>query len=285
MGKATDQSIAALLHWARDQLKSPDGAPRLEAELLLGAAAGLERTTLIAWPERELSDSARRAFEQTVMRRRAGEPIAYILGQREFRGLPLRVTPATLIPRPETELLVDWALAQCPSDSPIRCADLGTGSGAIALAVARERPSWQVLAVERSAAALAVARANQQRLGATNVQLIQTDWLAAIAPASLDLILANPPYVAAQDPHLRRGDPRFEPLAALAAGPDGLAAIRALVAELPSRMIQDGRVAIEHGWNQGAAVRALLRQAGLAAIQTHRDLAGHERFTSARQSS
>ncbi|MBK5968142.1 MULTISPECIES: peptide chain release factor N(5)-glutamine methyltransferase [Thiorhodovibrio] len=273
----TSNRIDALLAWARESLN------RLEAELLLGAAAGLERTTIIAWPERALSSSERRRFEQLVTRRHAGEPIAYILGQREFRGLPLRVTPATLIPRPETELLVDWALAQFPPSASIRCADLGTGSGAIALTVALERPGWPVMAVEHSSAALAVAQTNRKALSATNVQLIQSNWLAAIAPATLNLVLANPPYVAAQDPHLSRGDPRFEPLEALAAGADGLAAIRDIAAELPHCLVPGGKVAIEHGWNQGPAVRDLLHQAGLSDVHTHHDLARLERFTSAQR--
>ncbi|WPL16704.1 Release factor glutamine methyltransferase [Thiorhodovibrio winogradskyi] len=285
-------SIATLLRWGQVQLKASadllnpldaeQSSLRLEAELLLATAAGLRRTDLIAWPERQISAPERLRYQHFIHRRGQGEPIAYILGEREFRGLPLRVSPATLIPRPETELLVDWALARHPPTTPIRCADLGTGSGAIALAIAMERPHWQILALDYSVAALAMAATNRERLKAAHVQLIQADWLSPIAAQRLDLILANPPYVAARDPHLSRGDLRFEPPGALIAGADGLAAIRRIAAELPSHLTPAGQVALEHGWDQGAAVRALLRQAGLTMIETHRDLAGQERFTSAR---
>ncbi|MBK1648078.1 peptide chain release factor N(5)-glutamine methyltransferase [Rhabdochromatium marinum] len=284
----TPQRIDALLHWAKQQLQTrthpqqSHAESRLEAELLLGTAAQLSRTEIIAWPERRLNLAKQSRFEQMIQRRCAGEPIAYILGEREFRGLPLRVSPATLIPRPETELLIDWALAQHPPDAVIRCADLGTGSGAIAIAIALERPHWPLLALDRSAAALAIAAANRQQLGAESVVLMQSDWLDPIAAQSLDLILANPPYVAAGDPHLRQGDLRFEPAAALAAGADGLSAIRHIAAALPRHLAPGGQTAIEHGWDQGAAVRTLLATAGLTAIATHRDLSGHERFTSAR---
>ncbi|EIC21704.1 peptide chain release factor N(5)-glutamine methyltransferase [Thiorhodovibrio frisius] len=279
-------SIAALLHWGRAQLTaSATPTARLEAELLLATAASLGRTDLIAWPERQIGEPEQTVFAHMIRRRSQGEPIAYVLGEREFRGLPLRVSPATLIPRPETELLVDWALAQHPPTASIRCADLGTGSGAIALAIALERPHWQVLALDRSGAALAIAATNCQRLKADQIQLIQSDWLSPIAAQRLDLILANPPYVAAQDPHLTRGDLPFEPASALIAGNDGLAAIRRIAAELPRHLTPTGRAAIEHGWDQGAAVRTILNQAGLTMIETHRDLAGHERFTSARRSS
>jgi release factor glutamine methyltransferase len=282
----TPARIDSLLKDARNELARahPENSPaetRLEAELLLGAATGLRRSELIAWPERDVSAVAEQGFMRMIARRRAGEPIAYILGEREFRGLSLRINPATLIPRPETELLVDWALAQFPPETRVRCADLGTGSGAIAIAIARERPNWFILGLDASATALTVAAANRQRLGAKNLALLQGDWLAALGEQRLDLIVANPPYVAEQDPHLTRGDLRFEPPAALAAGRDGLAAIRRITAALPSRLAPGGRAAIEHGWDQGAAVRALLRTTPLRHIETHRDLAGHERFTTA----
>lgn len=267
---------------AAEQTHSAEVA-RLEAELLLATATGLTRTSLIAWPERQPDEPERRRFEQMLHRRMAGEPIAYILGEREFRGLLLRVSPDTLIPRPETELLVDWALDQYPPNTAIRCIDLGAGCGAIALAIALERPHWQVFALEQSAGALAIAAANRQRLQADWVQFIQGDWLSALAPRSLDLILANPPYVAAQDPHLAQGDLPFEPISALVGGADGLAAIHRIAADLPSRLAPGGRVAIEHGWNQGDAVCAIFNQVGLEQIETHRDLSGHHRFTSAKR--
>lgn len=281
---APPQSLGALLAWGCGQLTPSAGASaRREAELLLGAATGLNRAALIAWPERAPDPPALACFARMIRRRCAGEPIAYLLGDWEFHQLRLHVTAATLIPRAETELLVDWALAQRPSDPPSRCADLGTGSGAIALAIAVQRPTWHILALDRSRAALSVAAANRARLQAQGVALIQGDWLEAIGREQLDLILANPPYVGADDPHLAQGDLRFEPREALVAGSDGLSAIARIAAAAPSRLRRGGALAIEHGWTQGAAVRALLINAGLGAIETHRDLAGHERCTSARR--
>lgn len=269
--------VAALLRWGREHLTRP------EAEGLLAAATTWPRTALIAWPEREVTAEAQARFAELVARRRRGEPIAYLLGQRDFRDLTLSVSPATLIPRPETELLLDWALARFPPGASLRCADLGTGSGAIALALASARPNWEIVAIEHCPAALAMAAANRVRLGIHRVMLIQGDWLASLAPGRLDLILANPPYVAAGDAHLLAGDPRFEPRSALVAGPEGLDALRAIAAALPRALAPGGWAVLEHGWNQGRAVRALLRQAGLRDMATHRDLAGHARFTTARR--
>ena len=246
------------------------------------AAAALSRSTLIAWPGRALTAEQAARFDGWVARRAAGEPVAYILGRCGFYGLELGVTPATLIPRPETELLVDWMLGALPADAPIVCADLGTGSGAIALALAHERPRWTLIAVERSAAAIGIAAANGRALRLDNLQPLLGDWLAAIADASLDAVVANPPYVRCDDPHLRRGDLRFEPVSALAAGADGLDAIRIIIDQARRCLRPGGRVAIEHGWDQGAAVRGLLVAAGYDRINTHRDLAGHPRFTAAR---
>jgi release factor glutamine methyltransferase len=262
----------------------PDGSPRLEAELLLSEATGWPRTRLIAWPERTLDPAVRAVFERLVARRGSGEPLAYIRGRQAFWDLELRVTPDTLIPRPETELLVEIALAHSDAGSFRRVADLGTGSGAIAAALARERPHWLVIAVERSSAALAVARANFTELGLPNCCPLQGSWLAPLRARSLDLILANPPYVAEADPHLTRGDPRFEPRGALAAGSDGLDAIRAIAGRAGLCLQPWGLLAVEHGFDQGPAVRRLLAERGLRDLQTHRDLVGQERVTVARAS-
>jgi release factor glutamine methyltransferase len=258
-------------------------AARLEAELLLCEAAALSRSALFAHPEQPLSDARRRAFEALLQRRIRGEPIAYILGRRAFHDLELHIAPGVLIPRPETELLVDWALAAMPADAPLRCADLGTGSGAIALALAKARPGWTIYAVERDAAALAVAARNARALAADNLALLRGDWLDGFAPDSLDLVLANPPYVRADDPHLRRGDLRFEPEQALAAGVEGLAEIRRIIPRAAVALRPGGLLLLEHGWQQGAEVRALLRRSGWCAIVTRRDLAGLERTTGARR--
>ncbi len=257
----------------------PHASPRLEAELLLTEATGWPRTRLVAWPDATLDPAAGARFDALLARRLAGEPIAYIRGRQAFWTLELRVTPDTLIPRPETELLVEIALELPDPDRPRRVADLGTGSGAIAAAVASERPTWQVIATDRSAAALAVARDNFRDLGLANVRTLQADWLAPIAPHSLDLILANPPYIDAEDPHLTAGDLPFEPRTALTPGPDGLAAIRRISAEALRCLRPGGLVAVEHGFDQGAAVRVIFTALGLFAPETRPDLVGLERAT------
>ncbi len=258
-------------------------AAGLEAQLLLCAATGLARTALFAHPQRPLDALQRDAFDALLARRLAGEPMAYILGRRDFHALTLSSAAGALIPRPETELLVDCALALLPAHAPLRGADLGTGSGAIALALAAARPDWTLYAVERDAAALAVARTNTRQLEAATVHLLRGDWLTGFAAHSLDLIAANPPYVRADDPHLGRGDVRFEPRQALVAGVDGLAAIRAIVPQAAAALQPGGLLLLEHGWQQGAEVRALLHQGGWCAIFTQRDLAGLERVTGARR--
>jgi release factor glutamine methyltransferase len=269
----------ALREAARALAGLPEGSPRLEAELLLAEATGWPRTRLIAWPEQVLDPVERAAFEGLVARRRSGEPLAYIRGRQAFWSLELRVTRDTLIPRPETELLVEVALEQPRAESGCRVVDLGTGSGAIAAALAKERPRWLVIAVERSAAALAVARANFRELGLSNCLALRGDWLAAHARQSLDLILANPPYVAMEDPHLTRGDLRFEPREALASGPEGLDAIHAIARDANRCLRPGGMLAVEHGFEQGPAVRRILAEGGLREPQTRHDLAGQERVT------
>jgi release factor glutamine methyltransferase len=256
-----------------------DGSPRLEAELLLAEVTGWPRTRLIAWPDRPLDPAALAAFRSLLARRRSGEPLAYIRGRQAFWSLELRVTPDTLIPRPETELLVEVALAEVGAAPIRRVADLGTGSGAVAAALATERPHWLIIAVERSAAAVAVARANFRRLGLSNCLTVRGDWLAPLGPRSLDLILANPPYVPSGDPHLSRGGLPFEPLEALAAGPEGLDAIAAIAREAGRCLQPGGLLALEHGFDQGPAVRRLLGELGLRGPNSRRDLAGQERVT------
>lgn len=253
--------------------------PRLEAELLLAHVAGWSRTRLLAWPETLLDAETAARFDALLARRLAGEPIAYLRGRQAFWTLELRVTPDTLIPRPDTELLVEIALELPEPDRPRRVADLGTGSGAIAAALASERPAWSPIATDRSAAALAVARENFDSLCPGRIATVQADWLAAFAPDSLDLILSNPPYVAAGDPHLSQGDLPYEPATALASGTDGLDALRRIAAEACRCLVRGGPIALEHGYDQGEAVRKLLLASGLVKVETRRDLAGRERAT------
>lgn len=252
---------------------------RFEAELLLAHALGRSRTWLFAWPEYVPGEAQRAAYERLLRARRDGEPIAYLTGSRGFWSMDLAVSPAVLIPRPETELLVELALARIADDRAVDVADLGTGSGAIALALARERPQARVLATDASADALAVARSNAQRLGFGNVGFALGDWCAALGASRFDVIVSNPPYIEAADPHLGEGDLRFEPASALASGSDGLDAIRTIVAQAPEHLRENGWLLFEHGWNQGERVRALLSAAGFDTVHSVRDVEDRERVT------
>lgn len=248
------------------------GIDAREARLLLAAATGFPEASVLAFPERVLSAAAEKSYRDFVARRVRGEPVAYILGRKEFYGLELHVNSAVLIPRPETELLVDLALERRFSAA----VDLGTGSGAIALALKHQRPAARVVAVEASAAALAVANQNAVRLR-LQIELRQGRWLEPLAGERFDLIASNPPYVAEGDPHL--ADLRFEPAAALLAGPDGLACIREIVLDAPAHLAEGGWLLLEHGIGQGCAVRSLLEQAGLGEVRSWPDLAGIPRVS------
>jgi len=245
-----------------------------EARLLLARATGFSEASVLAHPERELPAQAEAQFRACAARRARGEPIAYILGEKEFYGLPLAVSPAVLIPRPETELLVELALARRPAS----VLDLGTGSGAIALAIKRHLPTARVVAVEASAAALAVAQRNAVKLG-LEVEFRHGRWFEPVADARFDLIVANPPYVARGDAHLAQGDLRFEPHSALVAGPDGLDALRDIARGAPGHLNPGGWLLVEHGLGQDTAVRGLLQQAGLEDLSTWPDLAGIARVS------
>jgi release factor glutamine methyltransferase len=253
------------------------GLAPIDANVLLAHALGRDRAWLLAHSEDDLPQQAFGVFLAAASRRRDGEPVAYLTGRREFHGIELEVTPDVLIPRPETETLVDAALALLPADTPLRVLDLGTGSGAIALAIARARPHAAVLGVDQSDAAIAVARANAQRLAIGNARFARSDWFGALADLRFDVIAANPPYIAAGDPHLLEGDLRFEPRAALTPGGDGLDALRAVVASAPAHLVPGGMLLVEHGHDQAEAVRALFVDAGARDVRRHRDLAGHWR--------
>jgi release factor glutamine methyltransferase len=243
--------------------------PLREARLLLCHVLGVSLAALEAHPEAKVSSGDTASFSALAARRAAGEPVAYLTGRREFYGLDFQVTPAVLIPREETELLVDLAR----EFGAARILDLGTGSGCLAIAVAKHLPQAEVTAVDASAAALAVARENAARHG-VKVRFLQGDWFAPLAAARFDLILANPPYVAEADPHLSQGDVRFEPRAALASGPDGLDDIRRIVAQAPAHLVPGGQLWFEHGYDQAPAAAALLVGAGFTGIAQRRDLSG-----------
>ena len=229
----------------------------------------------MAHPEAALSDASQAQFEALLTRRERGEPIAYILGEWEFFGLTLRVTPDVLIPRPDTELLAELALALIPESSTLEVLDLGTGSGAVAIAIAKQRPKAHVTAIDQSGEALAVARDNAHRLGAANLRFMQGDWFAPLdMGARFDVIAGNPPYIAERDAHLAQGDLRFEPKAALASGADGLDAIRAIASQAAQHMTPTGWLLLEHGFEQGAACREIPAEHGFQEISSHRDQPG-----------
>jgi release factor glutamine methyltransferase len=252
---------------------------RLEAELLLVHVLGKPRSWLVAHADDVLDDAQVTAFEALVQRRHRGEPVAYITGRRGFWSLELEVTPVTLIPRPETELLVELALQRLPTAG--RIVDLGTGSGAIALAIARERPQARVMATDASRDALAVALRNAARLGLTHVGFLHGDWFAPLAGERFNLIVSNPPYIEADDPHLGQGDLRFEPASALASGADGLDDIRRIVEGARTHLEPGGWLMMEHGWNQGDAVRSSLSTAGYHNVFTAQDLEQRDRVSGA----
>jgi release factor glutamine methyltransferase len=258
--------------------------PRHEAEILLGAALGCTRAFLLAHPEQRILDcEATDRYESNVTRRAQGEPIAYILGEKEFWSLPLMVGPGVLIPRPETELLVERALAHIPTDHTCDVLDLATGSGAVALAIATERPLARVVATDRSDAALDAARRNAARLSlGTHVEFIAGSWYEPLAQRTFEVIVSNPPYIAPNDPRVEPAVRRFEPPDALFAGPTGLEALRVVVSGAPRHLTPGGWLAVEHGDLQGEAVRELFAAAGFDDVRTHRDLADRDRCTEGR---
>ena len=255
---------------------------RADAELLLLHALQQPRSWLFTHADDVPDMDVQTAYAAMVERRAAGEPVAYITGRRGFWSLDLEVSPVTLIPRPETELLVELALQRLPPVAVCSVADLGTGSGAIALAIARERPHARMVATDASAAALAVAQRNAQRHAIGNVAFVHGDWLTPLAGQHFDLIVSNPPYIEAADPHLAQGDLRHEPADALASGPDGLDDIRRIVHDARAHLHPGAWLLFEHGWNQGAAARALLAESGYTEVFTAQDLELRDRVSGGR---
>jgi release factor glutamine methyltransferase len=307
-------SIQSILQQHGKQLEAAlnldPASARIEVQCLLQAVLQVNRAWLLAHPEQLLGNGQQSRFHELFARRIGGEPIAYLLGEREFYGLTFKVSPATLIPRHETELLVDLALQRIPPPHPqpsdatpshstrspkngnqvagypaggrgskFRVLDLGTGSGAIALSIAHARRDVEVVAVDASAAALEIAQINAQRLGPGNVRLLHSDWFSALQNERFDIIVANPPYIAANDAHLGQGDVRFEPRTALASGADGLDDIRSIVAQAKDHLNVNGWLLLEHGYDQAAQVRMLLQQAGFSGVFSARDLSGIERVS------
>lgn len=245
----------------------------IDARMLLQYVLNVNHAYLLAHPEQKLTTEQTQAFYLLTDRRALGEPVAYLTGRREFYSLEFNVTPAVLVPRPETELLIDLALARIPPHLPCRILDLGAGSGAIALTLAKHRPLAEVTAVDVSAAAVAVANANAARFK-LNVRIIEADWFEGVAGESFDLIVSNPPYVAGDDPHLAQGDLRFEPQIALVAEGEGLGCIRLIIGSAPAHLAPEGSLLLEHGYDQAEACRRLLREAGFTEVFSHPDLAG-----------
>jgi len=272
--------IDSLLSQAAAALTGVSESPRLDAELLMSQALDVARSYLFAHPEDTLDALSAARFSALLERRQRGEPLAYLQGVKEFWSMPLMVSPDTLVPRPETEILVDQALAVIPGRGPCDVLDLGTGSGAVALAIARERPSCRVTATDASAAALAIARENARQLDIANVEFALGSWLSAVPGRCFDVIVSNPPYIRSGDPALEALT--FEPALALVAGVDGLAAIRRIAAEARSAVREAGHLLLEHGADQAPAVAAILESAGWTDLLNARDYAGLPRVTTGR---
>lgn len=267
-------------HWLRHAAGelSASESPRRDAEILLGFVTGKSRTFLLAFGETPLSQAQEHQLAELLSRRKTGEPVAHLVGEREFWSLPLYVSAATLIPRPDTECLVEQALARLPANG-CSILDLGTGTGAIALALASERPDCQVTAVDLMPDAVALAQRNLARLGFDNVTVLQSSWFDALEQRTFGMIVSNPPYIDERDPHLAQGDVRFEPLTALVAANEGLADLEHIVTASRQHLEPNGWLLVEHGWTQGEAVRALFIAAGYHAVETCRDYGDNERLT------
>ncbi|MGI9277130.1 MAG: peptide chain release factor N(5)-glutamine methyltransferase [Endozoicomonas sp.] len=276
--------VDALLHDAASILSSqPTGnTARLDAELLLCHVLDKPRSFLFTWPDHELGDAQYDQFRDLLEQRRKGTPVAYLMGERDFWTLKLNVSPAVLIPRPDTELLVELALArELPKNACV--VDLGTGTGAIALALASEKPAWTVYAVDKFPDALEVARNNASRNRIDTVQFLQGSWCKPLPEGQLDMIVSNPPYIRSGDVHLDQGDVRFEPRTALASGDDGLDDIRLITSQARAKLKAGGWLLFEHGYDQGEAIRQLMLEAGFSDVSTMPDLACHDRVSLGRK--
>lgn len=275
-------NIKTILANATHRLKNLSETARLDAEILLSETLQVYRTYLHTWPEKKVTERQQLQFENYIKRREKGEPVAYIVGHQAFWKLDLIVNRHTLIPRPETELLVELILEKFPEDSEIHIADLGTGSGAIALALANERPVWNIMAIDASEEALIIAQQNADRYQLENVHFAQGHWCDDLPENNFHVIVSNPPYVSEDDPHLLQGDLTFEPRSALVADREGLGAIEAIINSSRAHLRCHGCLLLEHGYQQGEAVIKLMKEAGFCEISKHFDLAGHWRVTTGR---
>jgi len=282
---ALSNENTTLVSWVahgQELLSSCSDSAKLDAQILLTFVLGKERSYLLTWPERVLDKSDEQQYLTLLNRRLIGEPIAYIVGVKEFWSLPLKVSTATLIPRPDTEILVELVLDNFAAVNKLHCLDLGTGTGAIALALASEKPSWKIDAIDFSLDAVKLAQQNAQDLGLTQVDIFQSDWFSAVSTDNdkkLDVIVSNPPYIDILDENLSQGDVRFEPKSALVANEQGLADIRHIAKEALKYLSDQGSIFFEHGFEQGVAVRNILTSFGYAHVQTVKDLNGHDRVT------
>jgi release factor glutamine methyltransferase len=279
-------SIANCLEMA-SALASASDTPRLDTEILLSYVLKKDRAYLYTWPEKTLSQQQYQTFLDHLKQRQEGQPIAYILGEKEFWSLPLSVNTASLIPRPETELLVEVALDLCESEKPASktILDLGTGSGAIALALASEKPGWQLVAVDKSEDAVNLAKKNQQALGIQNIEIFCSDWFEKIISKQFEIIVSNPPYIHPQDPHLSTGDVRYEPRMALVSANQGLRDIEVIITNAMDYLVDGGWLIFEHGYQQAEAVSELLKHYGYQACFMRKDLSGNPRVSGGRKSS
>lgn len=274
-----NNSIANWIAYGREKLACSSDSAKLDTQILLAFVLNKERSYLLTWPERELVKEDEKHFLELLERRISGEPIAYIIGVKEFWSLPLRVSPATLIPRPDTEVLVELVLENFGEVKYLQCLDLGTGTGAIALALASEQPSWQIDAIDFNLDAVQLAQKNAETLQLTQVNIFQSNWFSAVNERKYEVIVSNPPYIDDLDENLSQGDVRFEPKSALVASEHGLGDIQHIAQQALSFFKPQGALFFEHGFEQGQAVRNILTDLGYANAQTVRDLNGHERIT------
>ncbi|RLV60213.1 peptide chain release factor N(5)-glutamine methyltransferase [Parashewanella curva] len=272
------KTIAQALSWASEQLAHTSESASLDAEVCLMHVLNKNRTYLYTWPDKTLSDTEQTSFHEIIVKREQGHPVAHIVGEREFWSLPLLVNATTLIPRPDTEILVETALT-LPLPEQAKVLDLGTGTGAIALALASEKPNWHVMAVDKVEDAVKLAQTNQGRLQLNNVTIKQSDWFSAVEAQTFDLIVSNPPYIDEQDEHLTQGDVRFEPLSALTAPNEGFADLFHIADIAKNCLNPNGFLLMEHGYQQGEKLRHQLTKLGYSQVKTIKDFGNNERCT------